>query len=85
MHTGAAHAVATRLVAGFCDVTSTCFVAPFTQVLSSHCPGKICDQVIMSFDIIQYIKAFWGVYLPFKHDVFAVQTMVDNYIIVPKD
>jgi len=53
------HAVATRLVAGVSDVTCTLFVAPFQHELSSHGTCKICDYVIMTFDIvIQYIKSF---------------------------
>jgi len=41
--------------------------------------------VIMLFDIIiQYIKSFSGFYLPFKNDVIAAQTAVDNYLILPK-
>ena len=36
----------------------------------------------MSFDIvIQYIKSFSGVYLPFKNYVIAVEPVVDNYLI----
>jgi len=39
----------------------------------------------MSFDIIvQYIKSFSGVYLPLKHNVITVQTVVDNYLMLPK-
>jgi len=39
----------------------------------------------MSFDIIiQYIKSFSEVYLPFKNDVIAVQPVADNYLIFPK-
>jgi len=39
----------------------------------------------MSFDIvIQYIKSFSGIYLPFKNDVIAVQPVVDNYLILWK-
>jgi len=34
--------------------------------------------------MLQYIKSFSGVYLPFKHDVIAVQTVVDKYLILPK-
>ena len=79
------HAVAKHLVAGFLDVTCTCLLAHFTHELSSHVTCKTCDHVIMSFDIvIQYIKSFSGVHLPFKNDVFAAQTAVDNYLILPK-
>ena len=81
----AGHAVATLLVADVRDVTSTCFVPPFPRVLSSHGTCKICDRVIMYFDImVQYIKSFSAVYLPFKHDVVTVQTVIDNYLILPK-
>ena len=58
------HAIGTRLVEDLRDVTSTCFVAPFTHVLSSHGTSKFCDHAIISFDIIvKYIKSFSGVYL----------------------
>ena len=41
--------------------------------------------MIVSFDIIiQYIKSFSGVYLPFKNDVIAVQPVADNYLLLPK-
>jgi len=40
----------------------------------------------MSFDIImKSIKSFSGAYLSFKHDVIAVQTVVDIYLIFPKE
>ena len=45
----AGHAIATRLVTDVRYVTSTCFVATFTHVLTSHGTSKICDHV-MSFD-----------------------------------
>ena len=80
----AGHTVTTRLVASVGDVNCTCFFAPFTHVFSSHCPSKFCDHVIKSFDIIvEHIKCFGGVYLPFKHDVIAFQSVVDNYLIFP--
>ena len=82
---GAGHTVATRLVAGVRDNTCTRFVANFIYVSSIHGSSKKSDHVIMSFAIIvEYIKTFRGVYLPFKHDVFAAQTVVDNYLIFPK-
>ena len=85
MRTGACHTVATRLVAGVRDIISTRFVASFTHLPSSHGSSKINDHVIMSFDIIvKYIKSFRGVYLPFKHYILAAQTVVDNYLILPK-
>ena len=41
--------------------------------------------MIMSFDIIvRFIKSFIGVYLPFKHEVITVQTVVFNYLKLPK-
>jgi len=81
----AGHEVATRLVADVRDVSCTCFVAPFTHVLSIHGTGKVNDHVIMSFDIIVlYIKSFSGVYLHFKHDFITVQTVVENYLILSK-
>ena len=56
---GTRHAVSTRLVAGVRDVSCTRFVAPLTHELSSHCPSKFSDHVIMPFDIVtQYIKYF---------------------------
>ena len=61
------------------------FVATFTHVLSGHYAGKFSNHTILSFDIIiKYIKSFSEVYLPFKHDVIAAQTVVDNYLILPK-
>ena len=50
----ASHAVATRLVTDVRDVPCTCFVARFTYVLLSHCPSKVGDHMIVSFeDIVQ--------------------------------
>jgi len=43
--------VATRLVADVRDDTSTCLVAPFTHVVSSHGSGKDSNHMICSFDI----------------------------------
>jgi len=34
--------------------------------------------------VIKYIKSFREVYMPFKDDGIAVQTVVDNYLIRPK-
>jgi len=51
----------------------------------SHDSSKFSDHVIIPFDIIiQCIKSFRGVYLPFKHYIFEVQIVVDNYLILPK-
>jgi len=82
---GAGHAVTTSLVAGVRDVTCTSLVAPFTYVHSCSGTSKYSDHVIMSFDfIIQYIKSSSGVYLPVKNDVITYQTVVNNYLIIPK-
>ena len=51
---------------------------------SSYGSSRLSDHVILSFNIIvKYIKYFRGVYLHFKHDVIAAQTVVENYIILP--
>jgi len=85
LRTGAGHTVATRLDAGVHDVICTRFFAPITHERFSRCPSKISDHVIMSFNIIVlHIKSFSGVYLPFKHDVITVQTVVNNYLTLPK-
>jgi len=45
----------------------------------SHGTSKFSDHVILSFDIIiQIIKSFNGVYLPFEHYVYTAQTAVNN-------
>ena len=45
---------------------------------------KTCNYVLLSFDIvIQYIKYFTEVHLPFKRDVITVQTEVDKYLPLP--
>ena len=82
---GAGHAVATHLIAGVHDVTSTRFVARFTHIPSSHGTCKISDYVIMSFDIvIEQINSFHRVDLLFEHYVFTAQTVIDNYLVLPK-
>ena len=80
-----AHAVATLLIAGMRDVTCTRSVARFTQVPSAHGSSKICDYVIVSFDIvIEQINSLERVDLPFKHYVFTSQAVVDNYLVLSK-
>ena len=62
------HAVATRLIAGVRDVACTRPAARFTHVPSSHGNSKICDYVLVPFDIvIDRINSLDRVYLPFKH------------------
>jgi len=48
----AGHAVATRLVAGVRNVTSTCLVETFTRVLSSRGSSKVSDHMIMPFNFV---------------------------------
>jgi len=62
----AGHAVASRLIAGVRDVTFARYVARFTHVPPSHCSSKICDYVIMPFDIvIEQINSVDRVDVPF--------------------
>jgi len=81
----ASHAVATRLVAGVRDVTCTRFVARVTHVPSSHGTCRICNYVIVLFDNdIEQMNSFDRVDLPFRNDVFLSQTVIDNYLVLPK-
>jgi len=58
---------------------------PLHTYFFRHGTGKLCYDVIMSFDsIVKYIESFRGVYLSFEHYVFTAQTAVDDYLILPK-
>jgi len=75
----AGHAVATRLITGVRDVACTRFVACVIYVPSGHGSSKICDYVIVPFDIvIDLSNSFDRVDLPIKHYVFTAQTVKDN-------
>ena len=82
---GARHAVATRLVVVVRDVKSACFVAAFTYVPSSSGSSNVSDHAIMSFHIIvKLINSVRRVDLHFERYIFAAQTVVDDYLILPK-
>ena len=81
----AGHAVATRLITGVRDVACTRFVARVTPVPSGHSSSKICDYVIVPFDIvIDQINSFDRVDLRIKNYVFTAQTVIDNWLVLPK-
>ena len=81
----AGHAVASRLIAGVRDVACTRFVAPFTNVPSGQGGSKICEYVIVYFNIvINQIHSFDRVDLLFKYDVFTSQTVIGNYLLQTK-
>ena len=79
------HAVAIILVAGVRYVTCARFVARVTHLPSSHGNCKFCEYVLVPFDVvIEQIISFDCVDLPFKNDVFTFQTVIDNYLVLPK-
>jgi len=81
----AGHAVATRLIVGVRDVSCTRNFARFTHVPSGHGNRNLCDYVIVPFHIvIERNNSLDRVDLPFKHYVFTAQTVIDNYLVLPK-
>jgi len=77
----AGHAAATSPIAGVHDVSCTRFVACFTHVPSNNGSSKICDYVMMQFDIVvEQIKSLDRVDLSLKHYVFTDQTVKGNYL-----
>jgi len=66
------------------DATCTRLVATFTHILSDHGTAKCSDHVIILFNIIvKCIKSFRGVYMYFEQYIFANQTVVDDYLVLP--
>jgi len=60
-------------------------MACFTYVPFSHCTCKIGYHVIVSFDIVvEEVKMFGRVDLPFVHYIITPETLIHNYLIVTK-
>ena len=81
----ASHTIATILVTDMCHITPTTFMACFTYVPCSHCTCKVSYHMIISFDIVvEWVKMFGRVDLPFVHYVVTPESFIHNYLIVAK-